>query len=266
MQWLRRIGRTTRPISAPYRFKLSTFIMAAVSRSGRGTSIGTLSYPDVSASIAPCQSVRTGTHHLREGDREASIYRIEGKIWRHDGCPLLIVDLQEGFINDFTRHTLSWVRSLIELNHDDYAPLLFTRFVNVEGSPFRRFVGWHDCASSPETDLFPEMAPYAREKLTFSKPGYAGISDTLATYLQDQQVKRVSIVGIDTDMCVLKVALDIFDLNIEPLILTDCCARTSGLQSHLAGLAILARNIGADKLRDAGLNGGHLAAPMPVRT
>lgn len=67
-------------------------------------------------------------------------------------------------------------------------------------------------------------------------------------------------------MCVLKVALDIFDLNIEPVILVDCCASTAGLQSHLAGLAVLARNIGADKLRDVGLGGGSLAAPTPTTT
>lgn len=180
--------------------------------------------------------------------------------------PLLIVDLQEGFINDFTRHIPARVKSLIERNHGENAPLLFTRFINVEGSPFQRFVGWYDCASPPETDLVPEMIPYAQEERTFSKPGYAGISEALATYLQDHRFERVAIVGIDTDMCVLKVALDIFDLNIEPLILADCCASTAGLQAHLAGLAILARNIGADKLRDAGLNGGHLAAPMPVST
>jgi hypothetical protein len=34
------------------------------------------------------------------------------------------------------------------------------------------------------------------------------------------------------------------------------------LQSHLAGLAVLARNVGADQLRDAGLSGGRLAAPV----
>jgi hypothetical protein len=64
-----------------------------------------------------------------------------------------------------------------------------------------------------------------------------------------------------TDMCVLKVALDLFDQAIEPIILVDCCASTAGLQAHLAGLAVLARNIGALRLRDAGLGEGHLGAP-----
>jgi hypothetical protein len=44
--------------------------------------------------------------------------------------------------------------------------------------------------------------------------------------------------------------------------LTDCCASTAGLQAHLAGLAVLSRNIGAQRLRDAGLGEGTLAAPV----
>jgi len=174
--------------------------------------------------------------------------------------PLLVVDVQQGFINDFTRHIPERVVTLIERNA--YAPLLFTRFINVEGGPFQRFVGWRDCAREPETNLVPELAPYATDEVTFSKPGHAGISDDLAACLAAEQIERISIVGIDTDMCVLKVALDIFDLNIEPFVLVDCGSSTAGLQSHLAGLAVLARNIGADHLRDAGLSGGHLAAPV----
>ncbi len=174
--------------------------------------------------------------------------------------PLLVVDVQQGFINDFTRHIPERVLTLIERNN--YAPLLFTRFINVEDGPFQRFVGWRDCASEPETAIVPELAPYASDEVTFSKPGYAGISDDLAAYLTAERIERISIVGIDTDMCVLKVALDIFDLTIEPFVLVDCCASTAGLQAHLAGLAVLARNIGADHLRDAGLSGGHLAAPL----
>ena len=106
----------------------------------------------------------------------------------------------------------------------------------------------------------------------FSDSGH--ILTVWSTVLDVDQVLAVSsdgtryeatVVGIDTDMCVLKVAMDIFDLNIEPIVLVDCRASTSGLQSHLAGLAVLARNIGADQLRDAGLGQGRLAAPIRMR-
>jgi len=133
--------------------------------------------------------------------------------------------------------------------------------VNIQGSPFRRLLDWDACAEPPDTEIVPALAGFIAEDRIYSKPGYAGLPDNLAGRLQRDGVKRIAVVGIDTDMCVLKVALDLFDFNIEPLVYVDCCASTAGLQAHLAGLAVLARNIGADHLRDAGLGGGHMAVP-----
>ena len=173
---------------------------------------------------------------------------------------LVIVDVQNGFINDFTKHIPKRILELIDRNQ--YSPILFTRFINnTPGGPYPRFMDWHACAEPPETEIVDEIASIASGNTTFDKHGYAGIPDELGDYLQEHHIERVTVVGIDTDMCVLKVAMDIFDLNIEPVVLIDCCASTSGLQSHLAGLAVLARNIGADQLQDAGLSGGRLAAP-----
>jgi len=174
--------------------------------------------------------------------------------------PLLVVDVQHGFINPFTQHIPARIARLIA--EGSWDPILFTKFINIEGGPFHRFIGWHDCTLPPETDLVPEMAPWVREELVFSKPGSVGISSELASYLREHEIERITIVGIDTDMCVLKIAMDVFDMTIQPIILTDCCASTAGLQSHLAGLAVLARNIGAQQLRDAGLGDGFLAAPV----
>ncbi len=172
---------------------------------------------------------------------------------------LIIVDVQNCFINSYTEHIPDRVMTLIE--HNDFHPILFTRFLNQPGGPYPRFMDWCDCTDAPGTDLVEQLVPLATPETTFDKHGHAGIPDTLTDYLREHGIDRITVVGIDTDMCVLKVAMDIFDLNIEPVVLVDCCASTAGLQSHLAGLAVLARNIGADQLRDAGLSGGHLAAP-----
>ncbi len=173
--------------------------------------------------------------------------------------PLLIVDVQSGFINDFTHHVPQRVVRLIERNQ--YAPVIFTRFINDPGGPYDRFLDWHSCNSEPETDIVPELKPFAQNEFVFSKLGLCGMPDELTGYLREQRSERVFLVGIDTDMCVLKIAMDLFDMGIEPIIFTDCCASTAGLQAHLAGLAVLSRNIGAKRLRDAGLSDGFLAAP-----
>jgi nicotinamidase-related amidase len=173
--------------------------------------------------------------------------------------PLLVVDVQRGFVNEYTRHLPARIARLVGSRR--YDPIYFTRFENPPGGPYRRYLDWHGCAKPPETRLAPEVAPFAAAERIFSKPGYAGLPDALAGELRDAGVERVTVVGLDTDMCVLKVVMDLFDVAIEPLVLVDCCASTAGLQAHLAGLAVLSRNIGAGRLLDAGMSDGQLAAP-----
>jgi nicotinamidase-related amidase len=173
--------------------------------------------------------------------------------------PLLIVDVQRGFVNEFTRHIPGRIQRLIESG--EFGPILFTYFVNSDDSPYQRLLGWQACAGPPETDLVPELAPFASPEAVFEKRGLTGLPQALADHLRAADIRQVSVVGIDTDMCVLKIAMDTFDLGIEPVVLVDCCASTAGLQAHLAGLAILSRNIGPHQLRLTTLHETYLAAP-----
>jgi nicotinamidase-related amidase len=174
-------------------------------------------------------------------------------------APIVIVDVQRGFMNEFTHHIPERVGRLVE--RAGHEPLLFTRFVNVAESPYHRFLDWHEVVGPPDTELVPEMVRLAGRGRVFEKRGYTGLPDELAQHLREIAVEEVTVVGIDTDMCVLKIAMDIFDLGIRPIVLTDCCASTLGAASHLAGLAVLSRNIGPQQLREAGLSEGTVAAP-----
>jgi nicotinamidase-related amidase len=173
--------------------------------------------------------------------------------------PLLVVDVQNGFINDFTQHIPGRIKRLIDTH--DFEPVLFTRFVNTPGSPYQRLLDWHGSAEPPETELVSELAPVARPENVFEKRGLTGMPDQLAERLEREHIEEISVVGIDTDMCVLKIAMDLFDAGIEPVILVDCCASTAGLQAHLAGLAILSRNVGPYQLRLTQLHETYLTAP-----
>ena len=175
--------------------------------------------------------------------------------------PLLVVDVQRGFINEFTAHVPNRIARLIA--QEDYAPVLFTRFVNAPESPYHTLLHWSSCDGPPETDLVAELEPVAHASRVYDKHGLTGLPDELAARLREEAWPAVTIVGIDTDMCVLKIAMDVFDLGIEPVVLVDCCASTAGLQAHLAGLAILSRNIGPHQLRLTELHEGYVAGPRP---
>src|SRR4051794_17455596 len=121
--------------------------------------------------------------------------------------PILVVDVQRGFINDFTRHIPERVARL--LAGGDFGPVLFTRFVNSEGSPYHRLLEWHACSGPPDTDLADELAAYVEPDNVFDKRGLTGVPDALAERLKRERLADIRVVGIDTDMCVLKVAMDI---------------------------------------------------------
>jgi nicotinamidase-related amidase len=174
-------------------------------------------------------------------------------------APLVIVDVQRGFMNEFTHHIPERVERLVA--RGQYDPLLFTRFVNVPDSPYHRFLDWHEAVGPPDTELVPEIVRFVGRGRVFEKRGYTGLPEELGQHLCEVAAEEVTIVGIDTDMCVLKIAMDVFDLGIRPIVLTDCCASTLGAASHLAGLAVLSRNIGPQQLREAGLSEGTVAAP-----
>jgi nicotinamidase-related amidase len=174
--------------------------------------------------------------------------------------PLLVVDVQRGFINDFTQHVPGRVRRLIDMG--DFAPVLYTVFVNTPGSPYQKLLKCHGSAGPPETELVDELSDLALDDNIYQKHGLTGLPPSLVDRLRKESFSEVNIVGIDTDMCVLKVAMDVFDLGTEPIILVDCCASTAGLQAHLAGLAILSRNIGPHQLRLTRLHETYLAAPV----
>ncbi|MGH3693590.1 MAG: isochorismatase family protein [Pseudonocardiaceae bacterium] len=56
------------------------------------------------------------------------------------------------------------------------------------------------------------------------------------------------VCGIDTDVCVLKTAVDAFEHNFTPWILKDACASHAGSQAHTAGLLVAGRFIGTNQI------------------
>ena len=160
---------------------------------------------------------------------------------------LLVVDVQNGFVNEHTRHIIEAVNRLIGAFSGRGLPVAFTRFVNTPGSGYQRWIGWARFMDGPENDL--SDAIDASAGLVFVKHGYTAFTPEFESYLLEQRIQRLVLCGIATDGCVLKSAVDAFERGIEPVVVTDACASHAGSEIHAAGLLLLGRFIGTRQLK-----------------
>jgi len=160
---------------------------------------------------------------------------------------LLVVDVQNGFVNEHTRHVVDTVNALIGAFSRRGEPVAFTRFVNTPGSGYQRWIGWTRFMHGPENDLFDALDAGAGP--VFIKHGYTAFTPEFETHVREQRVERLVVCGIATDGCVLKSAVDAFERGIEPVVVTDACASHAGSAVHEAGLLLLGRFIGTRQLK-----------------
>ncbi len=155
---------------------------------------------------------------------------------------LLIVDVQNGFVNDKTRH----IPPLVEKIQYNYDLVIATRFINLPDSPYRRLIKWgHLSPGSDEIELAFKLKDNA---VIIDKYIYTCIDDSFMSLLKDNEIEAVDICGIDTDICVTKCAVDLFERNITPYVLKDYCASHADADVQTSSLIILARFIGSGQI------------------
>ncbi len=157
---------------------------------------------------------------------------------------LFVVDVQDGFVSEKTKHIPPRIQSLLK-NHS-FELIVFTRFVNAENSPYIRFLNWKRFLHDDDIRIAEELQPFTHKDnaKVFDKSIYSGISSEVLAVLQQACIHEAFVCGIDTDCCVLKTAVDLFEQGIQPRVLAFYSASNGGQVSHEAALTILTRAVG----------------------
>ena len=155
---------------------------------------------------------------------------------------LLIVDVQNGFINDATQHIVSKVEKL----QNEYEHVYATRFVNPKTSPYRELLGWERFGEG-SADVPLAFRPVEGVEV-FDKSVYTSASEDFLRKLRDKGIDEVFVCGISTDACVSATAVDLFENGIRPVVLAGACASHGGMEYHEAALRILRRLIGKEQV------------------
>ena len=164
---------------------------------------------------------------------------------------LLVVDVQNGFIGQRTRHVVPRIESL--LKESLFEHVIFTKFINSQDSACVSLLGWNSMFAGEETEISSLLQSFAKE--IYSKSTYTALTQELHQYLRQRQIATVFICGIDIDCCVLTTAIDLFKIGIRPYVLTHYSASNGGYNSKRAAITVLDRLIGAHHIIDRELKG-----------
>ncbi len=139
---------------------------------------------------------------------------------------LLVVDLQPEFKDKEGQYEriLQFVK---DAKNGDYDYVIGTQCLNSVDSPFVKYNNWLDCLDGCEPlEYEPDLK---LEKTTYGLSSY-GVLPIDNEY---------DIIGFNTDACVLKIAMDMFDRNYNIRVLTDYCFSSSGSAQHSSGVKLL---------------------------
>lgn len=121
---------------------------------------------------------------------------------------LLIVDVQNGFINDKNSKIVPNIEKLVKSL--DFDEIIVTKFINKPDSQYFKQLNWHKMTSSPDIDLAFNLQDQAKvtivEKTSYSLP------QNIVNSLFDEDAE-IYICGLDYDACVLAIGFQLFDLG-----------------------------------------------------
>ena len=162
---------------------------------------------------------------------------------------LAVIDMQNGFVRPASQHVIPPVVNLVDRWQAAGGATVFTRFINYPDSPYERLIGWSRVARPPETDLVDDLQPYAaRATEIVDKPGYTLFTDLGSQVIGQGGWSDLVFCGLTTESCVCKSAVDAFERDLTPWVVTDACGSHGGAEAHEAGLLVLRRFIGQGQL------------------
>ena len=155
---------------------------------------------------------------------------------------LLVIDVQNDFINDNTSKILKKIEDLVK--SDKFDNIIFTRFINDENSIWYKKLNYDGCMTSHGMAITIDTGIHK----IFDKRIYSALNDELKNYIVDNNIDKIYLCGFDTDACISKTALDLFENNYDVYILKDYCMTTAGIDLHNVYINNLKRLIGEDKV------------------
>ena len=158
---------------------------------------------------------------------------------------LLVVDVQEGYINQETKHIPDDIEKHIK--NFSYDLVIATRFINKIDSLHKSELHMQEMTMlSPYAKLAKNIGELA--DIVIMKSTYTSLTMDVAKLLEKNHVKEVYLAGLNTDASIMATALELFDKGIKPKVLSALCGSVRGAQKNQMALDILRTTLGEDNI------------------
>jgi nicotinamidase-related amidase len=166
---------------------------------------------------------------------------------------LVLVDVQYGFVSPASAHVIPRIAEFTRQWADSGLPYIMTRFINSPNSLFEQLIRWSAMMpGTPEIEIvdeLTEMIPGATAVI--DKPTYSLFNEEGAEFVSRHGWRNIVVAGLDTESCVLKTAVDAFELGLVPWVAEDLVYSHAGQFAHDAGLLVTGRFIGRGQIVQA---------------
>lgn len=156
---------------------------------------------------------------------------------------ILIIDMQEGFRSKESEMILPKIKILLK---SFQGKIIFSKFINNKNSSFEKLLNWKKFQKKNEQELLKELRSKNNKEIRHST--YTVLTNELKKIIKKNKIKKVFVCGVYTDVCIIKTAMDLFDNNIETLVIKDACCSLHGIKNHKTALDSLNHIIGKDHI------------------
>jgi len=140
---------------------------------------------------------------------------------------LLIIDMQEAFR---TKESEQILPNILKLKKKFAPKVVFSKFVNKKGSLFEKQLNWTLFQKKEEQKLFSELQ--SPNSIELEHNGYTVLNSKLKKYIKENEIEKIYLAGVYTDVCIIKTAMDLFDAGIETFVIKNACASLHWKQNH----------------------------------
>jgi len=156
---------------------------------------------------------------------------------------LVVIDVQNGYV--YTPEKTAIAQKIIELTQKHiFDRVVCVKFVNRDDGVFPKYHRYYDMHKGKEIELVDELTA----DLVINRSIYTCVTEEFiekVTKINDgDKIQELFLCGIGTDTSILKSALDLFERDIKPLVLTNyCIPQDNSAITQMKGITFVSRMV-----------------------